>query len=338
MGDAEIKKSKKSKNSMIAFIQITNYQSHKKTTLELDKGVNVIVGKPDSGKGDAGGKTAILRALLWCMTNRPSGDAFRSHWGGDTLVKVALDNKIEIDRNKMKSENSYVLWIPSQKKNDTKVTQHLFKSFGQSVPDLITEMLRMDDINIQSQHDRSFMLSKSPGEAAQYLNSMVRLDVISSSLSSIGKMSRDTLNDITFNSSKIEETKADLVKFEGLDTIEKIITRIERLGKQVKGLRDDEMTLRNLLDEIDEVEYKLKDVKDTKEASKLVDKLIKLAEKNAKLDNEKIELEILLDDIDSAKASLYGVEVRLKHLNKSHDELMPKEGICPICNQRIKRK
>lgn len=323
---------------MINTIQIKNFQSHKDTTLELVKGVNVIVGKPDSGKGDAGGKTAILRALNWCINNRPSGEAFRSHWGGDTMVKITLDNKVEIDRYKRKSENSYIAWVLSQKKNNSKIAKHTFTAFGQSVPDLITETLRMDDINIQSQHDNSFMLSKSPGEAAQYLNSMVRLDIISSSLSNIGKMSRDVLNDITFISTKIEETKSKLVEFEGLDKIEKIVVNIEKLERQIKGLRDNEMSLRNLLNDIDEIETELDELRETDKAKQLVDNLIKLAEKTEKFASERDELSSLLDSIDNEKEHFTDVEITLEGLHKKHDRLMPKEGICPVCNQRIKKK
>ena len=61
---------------MIQSLQINNFQSHKYSVMELHKGVNVIIGPSDSGK------TTILRALRWLVWNRPSGDAFRSDWGG----------------------------------------------------------------------------------------------------------------------------------------------------------------------------------------------------------------------------------------------------------------
>ena len=82
---------------------IRNFQSHKKSILNLSKGVNVIVGKTDSGK------SAIIRALRWLFTNTPSGDAFRSWDGGDTKVSATfydMDKKItRIKGNK----NAYIV-------------------------------------------------------------------------------------------------------------------------------------------------------------------------------------------------------------------------------------
>ena len=72
---------------MIKKIQIQNFQSHKETTLKLDPGVNIIVGTTDSGK------TSILRALRWVIWNRPSGDDFRSWWGGNTSVEVIINER-----------------------------------------------------------------------------------------------------------------------------------------------------------------------------------------------------------------------------------------------------
>jgi len=71
---------------MIKQLTIKNFQSHKKTKLEFSDGVNIIIGQSDSGK------TAIIRALNWVVNNKPSGDSFRSHWGGDTNVEITMED------------------------------------------------------------------------------------------------------------------------------------------------------------------------------------------------------------------------------------------------------
>ena len=55
---------------MINTIQINDYQSHRKTELNLSPGINVIVGENDKGK------SAILRALNWLVNNRPLGEGY----------------------------------------------------------------------------------------------------------------------------------------------------------------------------------------------------------------------------------------------------------------------
>ena len=57
---------------MIKSLKIENFQSHKDSYLEFSNGINIISGKSNNGK------TAILRALNWVITNRPQGIAFKS--------------------------------------------------------------------------------------------------------------------------------------------------------------------------------------------------------------------------------------------------------------------
>jgi exonuclease SbcC len=53
---------------MIDHVAIKNFQSHKNTNIDFQRnGVNVIVGTSDQGK------SAILRAILWAVNNRPMG-------------------------------------------------------------------------------------------------------------------------------------------------------------------------------------------------------------------------------------------------------------------------
>jgi len=125
---------------MIQTIQINNFQSHKHTYLTLDPGVNIIVGPSDSGK------TAILRALRWLVWNRPTGEAFRSSWGGETLVEITLDDFI-LQRSKDK-ENIYKIV------NDNEVK--LLKAFGTEVPEEVSKILNLDDSNLQQQMDAPF--------------------------------------------------------------------------------------------------------------------------------------------------------------------------------------
>ena len=51
-------------------ITLKNFQSHKDSTIQLDRGLNAIIGPSDSGK------SAIIRAIKWVLYNEPSGDFF----------------------------------------------------------------------------------------------------------------------------------------------------------------------------------------------------------------------------------------------------------------------
>ena len=71
---------------MIKSMTFKNFRSHKKTEFKFHKGVNVLVGTTRSGK------TNTIRGLNWIVNNKPSGNSYRSHWGGETFVEIKLDD------------------------------------------------------------------------------------------------------------------------------------------------------------------------------------------------------------------------------------------------------
>lgn len=158
---------------MIRSIALQNFQSHDSSLLEFDPGVNVIVGDSD------GGKTAILRALNWILTNRPTGEAFRRYGSDKTIVTVGTSEG-SISRIRSNKDNLYLDGSGEK-----------LAAIGTSVPEPVLKLLKMDpDINIQRQLDAPFLLSCSPGEVAQRLNASVGLDEIDTGLANAARRVR----------------------------------------------------------------------------------------------------------------------------------------------------
>jgi DNA repair protein SbcC/Rad50 len=151
---------------MIKSIHIQNFQSHEKSQLDFDPGVNIIIGTSDSGK------TAIIRALRWVVWNRPSGNSFRSNWGGDTSVEV-YTNEGSVLRSKSKSDK-YI--IKTRGRKDLEL-----EAFSTSVPPEVNDLLGINEVNLQMQLDRPFLLDDTPGDVAKHFNKVARLDKIDSS-------------------------------------------------------------------------------------------------------------------------------------------------------------
>ena len=87
---------------MLQTIQIHNFQSHENSQLDLSPGINTLVGDSDCGK------SAVMRAILWAITNSPQGDAYVSDWTKTPKGKqmsgaatyVAIDTNPQKDRGK----------------------------------------------------------------------------------------------------------------------------------------------------------------------------------------------------------------------------------------------
>lgn len=231
---------------MIQRISIANFQSHKETVLDLAPGVNVIVGATDSGK------SAILRALRWLIWNRPSGDAFRSTWGGDTEVHILLEggsyDGYYVKRNKGDNKNEYHKWYI----NGTG-SHRVLKAFGNDVPQDIQEILNMDETNFQKQLDAPFLISNSSGEVASYFNKVAHLEKIDSSNQYVQSQIRSLTSKIQSDEERLEQTKPALEQFDYLEQTEIDLVQLEEknekynlLERQVVQLQSNILNLMNL--------------------------------------------------------------------------------------------
>ena len=139
---------------MIDTIEIENFQSHRHTTVQLSPGVNVIKGRSHSGK------SSVMRAIRWALLNQPRGENFVSHFKGDkevTSVGIQFDDGRHATRLRRGGS-----------KNGYESSSGSFKALRSDVPEEITEITKMEAINVQMQGAPYFMLSETPGKVASH--------------------------------------------------------------------------------------------------------------------------------------------------------------------------
>lgn len=155
---------------MIERLNITNFQCHQSLSLDLCPGVNVIAGTSDVGK------SAVLKALLWLITNKPQGLGFRN-WDcgkGDVVtVEARLTSGDTVARSRSEGVNEYRL-------NDRP-----FVAMKSDVPLDIAEVLNMQPVNMQTQFMPHYLISTSSGEVARTLNDACDLSIIDATLKGI---------------------------------------------------------------------------------------------------------------------------------------------------------
>ena len=218
---------------MIKSLDITNFESHKETHLDFHSGVNVVVGVTDAGK------SAIINSLRWVKDNRPSGSDFRSRWGGVTSAKVTVEEGFVI--RKKDKVDEYIRKFVGKKPLS-------LKAFRSEVPEEISDLLNLNDINLQQQLDRHFLLSKTPGEVAVYFNKIARLDKIDLGTTNVQKRIREITQDIKYKKKdRITFTKQ-LEKYSYLDKLEVDMEALEEAEKKFIRLCNSKNKLRGLLE------------------------------------------------------------------------------------------
>ncbi len=343
-------------------LNISNFQSHKDSSLDFVDGLNVIVGESDSGK------SAILRALRWLIWNRPTGDAMRSNWGGKTSVEIFTDDA-HIVRVRDK-ENEYILG-----------DSH-FKAVSTDVPQEVVQVLNVNEINFQTQLSQPFLLSNTAGEVAQFFNKVAHLEKIDTATQKINSAIRELTTDIKYKNVEIEKQEEELKKYEHLEKFEADVEALEELDKQYLLLIQKEAKISNLVESIKDTNAQIREQGPLLELEEQVESIFALKDKvedistnGGKLNHliewikendlklkqqerllkleldvtaiiinmdEQEQLELKLGDLGSDVYAINQVEIDLKDtlisietLQKQFDDEIGK--ICPLCGQTIKR-
>jgi len=224
---------------MINSLKIQNFQSHEDSILEFVSGVNIIIGPSDSGK------SAISRTFRWLKNNKPLGEDFRSNWGGDTSVSINLDEG-KITRLRNKKFNGYII-------ND----KDELEAFKTDVPEQVTKILNIDEINLQQQLESHFLLSATPGEVGQHFNKIAHIDQIDKGLKNIQSWINQINQDIKTQTSLIETNTE---KAKGFDYLEKFEIELEVLeGMQIQSTNKviSRNSLKRLINQIQLIEIQI---------------------------------------------------------------------------------
>lgn len=279
---------------MINSLTIQNYSSWKDAVLEFSHGLNVITGETDSGK------SALIGAMNWVINNRPSGEEYRT-WGTEkekTAVCLELAEKILVGRLRSRSENIYAIAkIPSSLEKLFSEKDNKLESFGQDVPREVKELLNFDDLNIQYQMDQPFLFTESPGEVARYINKLVDLDVISSSLSNIARVEKKARTDLEYAENHLTSLQEELTQFNDLESAEKKLLYIEQLSGQAGNIRHAIPELSKIIYDINELEDEIKIRVEVREAEKALDSLIADQDSITKERKRLKELRSLIEEI-----------------------------------------
>lgn len=297
---------------MFTKLELKNFQSHKETTINFAPGLNAIIGQSDSGK------SSILRAIKWLITNRPSGDAFRSYWGGDTNVTLHTTNEIAIiQRFKTAKTNGYLL-------DNSK-----YEAIGTGVPDEIAKVLNIDDINFQQQLDRPFLLDDSAGEVAQHFNRIAHLDMIDTSVSYVKAQSRALTTHGTLLSTTIAKNESELCNYEFLPALEKDLIQLEDKKTLTIVLSEKMTKVQQIVTTYTSIARQMAEYKQITGLQGMADDLLKQIDKQKSYIQKIKDVQKAIANIKNCSVSIISIENSLKTKIKEFEEIFP--DVCPLC-------
>jgi exonuclease SbcC len=188
---------------VIRRIFLKNFQSHASTELEFSPNVNVIMGTSNSGK------SAIIRAFRWCLTNKPKGFGFRRHNIKNkeiTSSAIMLEDGSSISRRRnATSTNEYLI---------IKEDQTVLEAMRGIVPEEVSQLTNLTSLNIQSQFTPYFLIADTAGEVARTLNEYTGLEIIDKVLQAANGAVSTASSMVNSLDTQIQEQTAELADLE----------------------------------------------------------------------------------------------------------------------------
>lgn len=295
-------------------IELKNFQCHKDLELILEPGVNVMVGPSDTGK------SSVYRALYWMAFNRPSGDSFLRHGAKEVSVTVESEEH-SVVRKKSKTVNEY------------EVDGQVQKAIGTDVPGPVNQVLNLQPINFQGQHDAPFLLSETAGEVGRMLNRMVDLEEIDRTLAGLNRRQWDLTRDIDLTQSHTEEMRRQRGMYDRVAAMEECLGKARKAAEQVRQTQAEAGALNRLLSDASRHRSALDAFPDTsamEEALKRAGRQRDTAEKA----REKAEgIGELVGNIGQLQESIRLKQKKEQELEEAFKEEMGE--VCPLCGQKV---
>jgi exonuclease SbcC len=338
---------------MITSLDITDFQAHRKLTVDLDQPITSIIGPSDHGK------SAILRAIRWLFLNEsPEGD-FINWAGSKAIVRATVDGHV-IEREANKSGNVY------------RLDGQEYKAFGRKVPEDIANFLNVSSLNFQEQDEPNFWFWLSPAEVSRQLNQIVNLELIDQTNTRLDSKLRQTRTILADRKEQYEAAREERKRLRFVPEIAAALEEVKGLRKtaedaeeKVTGLSDSIETLTEKQDEIRQGKAALSDLEDVIELGKAaseknrqastlrallaeadslattaslsapnVEELGKLAQSAVELGRKAQGLAGILAYIETIETGLDQDKWELKQAEAEIKELT--KGKCPLCGGNLK--
>lgn len=184
-------------------LELQDFQAHHLFKVELSPSITTIKGPTDVGK------SSILRAVRWACQNDLAGDEFIRDGAKKTIVSLTVrdggGNELTLRRIKSIASTGINLYELEGKE---------FKSFSVGVPADIKNLLQLNEINFQAQHDSPFWFNETAGEVSRRLNAVIDLSIIDTTLSNISSAVRAAHERVGVSEERREEVKKELEELE----------------------------------------------------------------------------------------------------------------------------
>lgn len=304
-------------------LEFTNFQSLKKTDLNLHPGLNVIVGPSNLGK------SAAIRGLKALVRNAAAPGLIRQD-EKEMIVSAAFADGQLIDLTKGKNKSEF------------RVNDDLYAKAGAtSVPEQVAHLWNISDYDLcfASQHDKPFLLDVPASTVATIIGDLTNASMLMEAVQLANKYRTQALNDEKARLREAEEARAELLGHEGINERARTLALARTAYESALEAASDWQAVVQLQEVFRKAEQERKLNTEILKRNLDVDALVFKAEQAVSTVSE---LERLSNDckkllVQRAKEiqARENLECEITTLDNDTAKLLEDAAICPLCEREM---
>ena len=264
---------------MIESLHLVNFETHQDTLIKFCPGINVVKGSTDQGK------STIRRAVTYVVSSRPvQGRA--NDKSKDSYVTMRCTGIPPITRGRVggkKGKNYYRIGA----KEISGGTDPL-KAFKRTVPEEISRMLDLSEVNIQEQFKEYYLLQSTAGQVAKTIHKLLGMDMVDKTAKVANSAIMAQTKLLLSRKTQIENIKEDIKKYGYIETLDADLGDLEFAIQDYEELESKSYNLTTSLERCRILQQRIAATKIPQlvesEAKVLITEILKVNEQEVKFD------------------------------------------------------
>lgn len=304
---------------MVRFLRLSKFRSYRNGELEFCPGVNGIIGISGSGK------TNIIRAFRWLSTLKPTTKniVFRRQPKVDAKVEAEFFNGNTVSLEKGNKTSGIFTF------GDT-----TYRKFGRQVPEEISSVLNLSDINFHEQFDPPFLAMSKPSEVSRVIGEMTGMNDFDEWINKTNEEIRKLKAEENILGNTQEKHLIELEMMDTLEDCEPYLKRAHKYKQERLKLLEKFEKAEDLFKRIQQLEEK---IEKHKNIAKIKPHIQKLEDIRKKMD-EKEDVILLLEKVRDKEHEIDMANEERQDMIEEYAKLLSKAGTCPTCHSPIRQK